>query len=43
MIPSKFTRGKNVEEARTMVFEDRSVTVADTAQKLNIFITVQQP
>ena len=36
MTPSKFTRGKNLEEARIMVFEDRSVTVADTAQKLNI-------
>jgi hypothetical protein len=33
---SKFTRGKNLEEARVVVFEDRSVTVADTAQKLNI-------
>jgi len=33
---SKFTRGKNLEEARTVVFEDRSVTLADTAQKLNI-------
>jgi hypothetical protein len=30
------TRGKNLEEARTMVLEYRSVSVADTAQKLNI-------
>jgi hypothetical protein len=34
--PSTLTRDKNLEEARTMVLEDKSVSVADTGQKLNI-------
>jgi hypothetical protein len=34
--PSTLTRVKNLEEARIMILEDRSVSVADAAQKLNI-------